>query len=874
MKSVAKILKIISILFVSLLILLFLVSLIMQNKVAGLVLNTLNNSFATKIETGSYRLSLIKKFPKASIELKDVIVYSSPDFDRSGFKGINTDTLLTAKSASLDFKTIDMIRGAYTFTTINVKSGNLSLFTDTAGRYNYDFTKSGSATGGEDNVRLNLNRINLNDVRFVYNDLRAYLIIGGVFKEGRIKSKIRGVNIDFEGNSRVDFELFQLGSFTIKQKVPAELDVALNQNAKGIFFKKSTMKVENWDFVLTGFIAADNYQDLNVSAQNIDISKIANLLPGKYRKAVSDFHPSGNLMFDWKIKGKPSGSADPHYDLTWTLKDARIENDKSKLKIDKFSFDGSYSNGTRNRSETSNLTVSNFSARLGSADYKGSLSVSNFSNPRAELNFKGRLFPAEIREFLNLRNVSRAGGSIDLDLKFSGSPGKKSSFKFTDLFDLNSRSEVIFNSAGITLDKQNLDIRDISGKILITENTTTDNLNFSINKQLISISGKFSNFPGWLAGNPVNLTGSAVVSATSLKPESFMNPTAATGTKGREIPQMAPVTFPGNVFLDVNLSIDTLIYKTFNARKITGSLSIKPKILNFRTINLHSQEGKISGNGLVVQNADKSFIGRGSFTVAGVDVNKAFTAFNNFGQGFLIAENIAGSLSGNISLVLPVDSLMNPLMKSLAAEGRFIITDGALINFDPVRALSKFIELSELENIKFDKLENDFFIKENVFYLPQMDIKSSAANLLVNGKHSFDNDYQYHVKMLLSEILSNKARKNKTLSDEFGEIEDDGLGRTSVFLKIDGKGEDVKVTYDMKAAGNQIREDVKKEKATLKTIFNEEYGLYRSDSVPEQKKSTKKRFRITWEGSDTTQSQTEPPVEKKESIFKKIFKKN
>ena len=125
MKPVAKILKIISILFVSLLIVLFSVSLIMQNKVAGMVLKTLNNSFSTKIETGSYRLSLIKKFPKASIELKNVIVYSSPYFDRSGFKGINTDTLLTAKSASLDFRTIDMIRGAYTFTTINVRSGNL-----------------------------------------------------------------------------------------------------------------------------------------------------------------------------------------------------------------------------------------------------------------------------------------------------------------------------------------------------------------------------------------------------------------------------------------------------------------------------------------------------------------------------------------------------------------------------------------------------------------------------------------------------------------------------------------------------------------------------------------------------------------------------
>jgi len=873
MKLVAKILKIISILFLSVLILLFSVSLLMQNKVAGLVLKTLNNNFSTKIETGSYRLSLIKKFPRASIELKNVIVYSSPDFDRSGFKGINTDTLLTAKSASIDFKTIDMIKGVYTFTTISVRSGNLSLFTDTSGHYNYDFTKSKDGENSEDNVRLNLNRINLTDVGFVYNDLRAYLVIKGVFKDGQVKSKIRGNNIDFDGMSRVNFELFQLGSISIKQNVPAELEVGLNQNSKGIFFRKSTMRIENWDFVLTGYIAADNYQDLNVSAHNIDISKIANFLPEKYRKAVSDFHPSGNLMFDWKIKGKPSGSSDPHYDLTWTLKNARIENKRSKLKIDKFSFDGSYNNGSKNRPETSTFTISNFTTRLGSADYKGSFSVSNFNNPKTELIFKGKLLPDELRDFLNVKNVSRANGSIDFDLKFSGYPGKKSTYKFGDIFDLNSQSEVTFNSVGIKLDNQQIDIRNATGKFLIKEYTSTDNFRFTVNKQEIILSGKFLNFPGWLTGNLVNLTGSANISASSLRPELFMNPSTGKGEKGKEVPQLAPVTLSENVYLDLNYNIDTLTYKTFKARNITGVLSITPRKMNFRTINLNSQKGRVSGYGLVVQNKDKSFIGRGSFSVNGVDVNEAFTTFHNFGQGFLKAENIAGTLSGTISLILPVDSLLNPVIKSITAEGKYTLTDGALINFDPVKALSRFIELSELENIKFAKLENDFFIKNSIFYCPQMDIKSSAVDLSVNGKHSFDNEYQYHVKMLLSEILSNKARKNKNMSDEFGEIEDDGLGRTSVFLKIDGIGEVVKVSYDMKAAGNQIKEDVKKEKATLKTIFNEEYGLYKSDSVPAKKQSSRKRFRVTWEGSDTTVVQAEPPVEKKESIFKKIFKK-
>jgi len=127
--------------------------------------------------------------------------------------------------------------------------------------------------------------------------------------------------------------------------------------------------------------------------------------------------------------------------------------------------------------------------------------------------------------------------------------------------------------------------------------------------------------------------------------------------------------------------------------------------------------------------------------------------------------------------------------------------------------------------------------------------------------------------MLLSEILSKKARRNRALSDEFGEVQDDGLGRTSVFLKIDGKGEEVKVSYDMKAAGTQIRENLKKEKETLKTIFNEEYGLYKRDSGPGEKQPSRPRFRITWEGSDSTAVEPEPPVQRKENFLERIFKK-
>ena len=57
------------------------------------------------------------------------------------------------------------------------------------------------------------------------------------------------------------------------------------------------------------------------------------------------------------------------------------------------------------------------------------------------------------------------------------------------------------------------------------------------------------------------------------------------------------------------------------------------------------------------------------------------------------------------------------------------------------------------------------------------------------------------------------------------------LGRTSLLLKIEGNGEDVKVGYDIKAAGNQVKNEIKSERQNLKTILNQEYGWYKNDTT-------------------------------------------
>ncbi len=859
----------------------------MQNKVADIILKSLNRNFLTKIETESYRFSLLKKFPRATIELRNVLVHSSPDFDRSGFGNINTDTLLAAKSASVDFKMTDILKGDYTFRSISIKSGILNLFTDSARKNNYDVSAGNGEKNEEGSSALNLNRINLEDVMVSYHDLDAELIIKSMFRESRIKSRISGSDIDFESNSKVVFELFQLRNFLIRQPVAASLEVGLNKNNKGVFFKKSSLSIENWDFILTGYVASDNFLDLDIKGNNIDISKIVNYFPDKYKNLAMEYHPSGILKIESKVKGVSSAALNPHYEVSWSIKDAHVAYNKSDLMIDRFSFDGSYTNGTKNRPETSTLTISNFTTRLGSADYRGSFKVTDFTRPEAELTFNGILYPSELKEFLNLKYVENAGGTIGIDIRLNGLLERKGKYRFTDLFSLESRSQLNFNSFSICLNNKPVEIREANGIISFNESTSANDFKMIINGQKISLSGKLMNLPEWLSGMPVNLTGTASLSASSILPAKFSPVTSFGENPGGKTRNITGLTLPGDIFLEADFNIDTLVYKTFLARNIKGSLSLKPRMLNISYMDLTSQGGKISGDALLLQNQNRSFIGRGNFTFSGIDVNETFTTFNNFGQDFLKAENIEGSLSGSLSLLMPTDSLLNVDVKSVTAEGKYVLTDGALIDFDPVKELSSFIELSELENIKFDRLENDFFIRTNALYIPLMDVRSSAVDLSVNGKHNFDNNFQYHVRVLLSDILSRKARKSRTVSTQFGEIEDDGLGRTSLFLKIDGNGDDIKVSYDMNAASTRVKEDIRKERQSLKQILNEEYGWYgdevegevegegegEGEDGPEKKQASKPRFRIAWEGSDTLKTEEEPEPEKNENLFENLFRK-
>ena len=225
-------------------------------------------------------------------------------------------------------------------------------------------------------------------------------------------------------------------------------------------------------------------------------------------------------------------------------------------------------------------------------------------------------------------------------------------------------------------------------------------------------------------------------------------------------------------------------------------------------------------------------------------LRRLFSEMENFDQQTMTDKNVKGKLTADIVFNSTWSNDLTINSKSVKSACSIIIENGELINFAPVQALAKYIHVPDLNHIRFSTLKNNITISDRKIFIPGMDINSSAINISGNGTHDFDNNVDYHLQLLLSDVLGRKMKSNST---EFGEVEEDGLGRSKIFLSMKGPVYDPHFSYDRKAAGEKIKKDIAVEKKNLKGILKQEFGLYKNEeSVVAPKKKKREEMQIDW----------------------------
>ena len=217
----------------------------------------------------------------------------------------------------------------------------------------------------------------------------------------------------------------------------------------------------------------------------------------------------------------------------------------------------------------------------------------------------------------------------------------------------------------------------------------------------------------------------------------------------------------------------------------------------------------------------------------------------NFGQEVIMDKNLRGKVTATVDFKSKWNNRLELNSNSVVLNSNITIENGELINLQSLLALSKYLKAADFKTVKFSTLTNAIEIRNRQVYIPRMEIHSSAADITVSGKHSFDNLVDYKLQLYMSQLLGRKVKQQHT---EFGTIEDDGLGRPMLYLTMKGPGTDPKFTWDRQGVEKKITDEIRTESQTFKNILKQEFG--KKNTTVSQKEKTSKTEELEVEYED------------------------
>ncbi len=841
---------------------LLVITMVYKDRVAEIFISEINNRSELKTTISGSKLTLLKRFPRASFVLEDVTV--------RGPEAVNgNDTIVTASMVSLEFRIMNLLRKNYTIEWVGIAGGNINILTAENGMSNLP---SFETLPGDNNqmVSVNLKNIRINDITVnIVNELKE------VYNEtnigmARLNGAIAGSDIRLRAEGSFRLHNLSMNGINIRNSVDGSLSLDLHKSDTAVTLNKGKMELQEMIFSIEGLFATGTGRtDITISSENTDIKSLSGFLPDKLSSWLR-YRPSGKLNAVCHIEGIHSTESKLKYEVAFSLNGAGFEVPGTGIRFIESSLSGFYTNGGSLNATSSQLVFDKVDINTSNSSIRGSLSYTDFTRPYLKADINTVLDLAEIAEVPGGAFPSDATGNVRASITFSSRLPEDGKVTLRGIAAMNPVANLWLSSVSLSLN--NYSLSEINGNLMLSENLWVDSLEIGVNGQKIKADGEIRNFARWVRGDAALVEINGYIESPFLTPEMLKR-------KGNSERHDSTGSFrlPQGYMADVSFSIGEFHHKAFSAYDASGSIVYSAGRLLVDDLILKSMNGEVKGSALLAGKGDGSFGIDTRLTFNSIDINNAFVSFNNFGQDFIVAENLRGSLTGKYDMLMDLDEKFKPDLWSISSEGSFSIDNGELLKFMPVMNLSRFIEISELENIRFSKLENEFYIREGTFAIPQMEIRSSAADFGISGKHNFNGDYEYHLRVLLSQILSRKAPEKST-SNEFGIVEDDELGRTSLFLVLSRKDEKEVITYDARAARNNIREDLRKEKQSLKVILKEELGWYGKDTTIVRQEEQKPRFKLIWDEviepdsikADTAKKdQRSNPVR---SLFNKIIK--
>jgi len=810
------------------------VAFVYQKEIKEQVVNELNKHLKVKvyIDPNDIDLTILKTFPKAAVWFKNVTVMGS-------LPEVQNDTLLKAQSIYLLFNAMDIWNKRYVINQVSIKKAVLRVLVNDVGEPNYEIWKSDeSPAGKEKTTAFKLNKIILDDFTFSYKNRQNKLKLASDFKEVSFSGNFADAAYQLSLNAQGFITTLRSNKITyIKDKnVSIDLSAEVSNNTYQI--SKAEVALNKLFFSVNGSLTnADTAMPCNIicKGKNVDIQSVLSLLPESFHHKIKDYESEGVFYAEANMQGNLLDYSSLDIKSSFGITNASVTYIPLETKLTGVNFTGSF---VKEKYKLEVLILKNISAKQKQNYVEGNLECRNFSNPHLSFAAKGKYNLPDLFSLVPMDTLASSKGMIDFDLDAA-----------LNINELSSKK----NEAGLVNGKIKLSGVDLAfknGKViqvpegLITianENVSTQNLRILHQTSSLLISGNASNLLNYLFKENQNLYINADITSPAIDVNDFLyKASEGNADKAAESKQKI-IAINKNISATVKLNIDKIRFNGFSAGNFIGILELKNRKILAKNFSFAAFDGDITLNG-IADASDTNFVKISCATnLVDIDIKKMFGELNNFGQTAISDKNLQGKATAQIDFSATWNDHLICDLSSVLAGADITIERGELINLASLESLSKYIELKELKRIKFSTLKTHVDIKNKLISFSRTEVSNSALNLDVWGTHSFNNEIDYHIKLLLSEYLAKRPGKSKQLDEELLENENDPESKRSVFIHMTGTTDKPIIKYDRKAMKQKIKQDLKDEKKSLKQLLHEEFGFFKKDTTLNKNKNNKKQ---------------------------------
>lgn len=719
---------------------------------------TINKQVNAEVQFADFNLSLFQNFPKATVELKGVLII--------GKNESQNDTLLNVPFARATTSLASIFNNkGRSIEEIILEKPKLKLVVNDVGKTNWDLMNSSGpqmvgqtsksaqdrATGNS--FELQLEKISIKDASFLYDDKTAKIALG-----------LSDINLDISGKMfGTSTELLtegKAGEFTLKYNNVAyisntslETKTLLNVDYEKMKFSilENELLVNRLPLEITGNVEIPSdsmFFNLQIKTKDSDLDNFLALVPPDYEAYLKDIKTSGSATISGNIKGLFYEENYPAFSLGLAIKDGnfqyaelpeQIKNIKADVRISK-------PQGELNLTE---IKIKDTHAEIKNNPVDLTLTLKNLiADPWFDGAFIGKINFDNLKDVLPLDSVNLSG-LVDANLFVKGNYSAIEKEQYDKV-----------NSDGIVvLDNFIYDSPDITQRVFVPKgqlNFSPENINLKaffmrVGQSDFNLSGKVTNYLNYLLkdgtlkgdlqlnSNKVNLNELLRLQASQKGdiPESPNTEIPAIDTVVNE--EILAFDIPKNIDITFRSYIKNAVFDRLPISNINGLITAKNGKLILNGLNMKMLDGEMNVNGSYENTPQNQPLINFGFDIISFDIPTAYHSLSGIQQMLPVARHSQGKFNSTFKMKGRLSAGHKLIASSIDGSGLFS-TNNLHISDSPIfNQLKGILKLEKLKNVAIDDFKANFNVEDGNIDLKPFKTKVAGQETTVLGTLSAEN---------------------------------------------------------------------------------------------------------------------------------------